>query len=748
MIQADERATLPRELSEFLIELSIGVHRYAMYPVGHPSLAPVMENLVGRLGDIFEHRRALRIGVAQPQLIVEGMATDQRNPVLADLARRLHGHQLGAVSITEGVTSSEISGLLQALARESERGGTPIGLLPRADVPAWAHARLHPVGYERLEMHGGVGSGTEDLERAAALWVELAQAALEGEAPPSEPPDGAELARAIEAHVREADYDGIVVGYLLQLAEELKGSRGGEVEKIRKRVSRLLMELDDDTLSSLVRFGGDAAQRRSFLLDANQTLTVDAVVKLLRAAAGNAGQDISNSMTRLLNKLATHAESGGGHVGMQADMALRENVEALIEGWELEDPNPQSYTAVLDQMSRAAPVLGVPEEEGESISGAERIVETALEVDAYGPIVAKAMSDLIREGSAGRLLEMVDEAPDENNVAERIRGYLTSPAEFREILGTGQVDEEAIRRLVRRMGSAAVDPLLDVLADSDSRSVRRRVFDVLGDMGPWVGQRTVERLSDGRWFVLRNMLALLQRLEPLPQGFDPRPFVEHPDPRVRREALPLALRSRDRRARTLAAALADEDERMVRMALIELREEVPEALLPTLVNRVVASEERGAEIRALGARTLRKTRSHLALNVLLEITSPGKGLFGKAKLAPGSPEVLAALETLAGVWPDEPRAASVLESAAHSKDPSIRRAVREGLPVSFGSVTGWGGMHERRPPLPDRPRTGAGHDDPVPGRAPRTRARHRPRLRRTRGPPGRRSHSGLHLPGR
>ena len=35
--QAAQQASLSRELSEFLTALSIGGHRYAMYPAGHPS---------------------------------------------------------------------------------------------------------------------------------------------------------------------------------------------------------------------------------------------------------------------------------------------------------------------------------------------------------------------------------------------------------------------------------------------------------------------------------------------------------------------------------------------------------------------------------------------------------------------------------------------------------------------------------------------------------------------------------------
>jgi hypothetical protein len=188
-----------------------------------------------------------------------------------------------------------------------------------------------------------------------------------------------------------------------------------------------------------------------------------------------------------------------------------------------------------------------------------------------------------------------------------------------------------------------------------------------------VGQRAVERLGDGRWFVQRNMLALLQRLEELPAGFDPGKLLEHPDERVRRESLPLALRKGTGRERIIASVLGDKDERTVRMALLELQHDLPETIVPVLVGRVIKSD-RSPEIRALGARTLGHSRSMLALEVLIGLATGTKTLLGKARLADKAPEVVAALQTLARSWGADARAQEVLGLAARSKDPDLRAA--------------------------------------------------------------------------
>jgi hypothetical protein len=636
--------------------------------------------VVLRLAEIFTSRRTVSIGVAHQQLVIEGVATDPRHPVLSDLARRLHGHQLGAISFSSGTNTREVEGLLQVLAHESEREGEPVGLWGAERLPKWEFAQIYPVGYDRLEMQRQEGEESPaELDRATQLWLGLAQSALAGEEPLDESatPDPKDLAKVIQSHRRESAYDQVIVGYMLQLADELKDDDGRETEKVRRRLSALVNELGDETLSRLVEMGGNEAQRRRFLLDANQSLAVDAVVKVLRAAASASEQTISSSLTRLLSKLAVHAGTGGDRMRAQADTALRENVEELISDWKLADPNPDQYTAVLDAMARSNPLFSERVDRDEGLSGSLRVVQMAIEVGGWGPTVETAIGDLLNTGQGSGLIQLVDGAVVGNAVADRVRNHLASPAQLKRVLEGADVDESALRTLIDRIGPGAIPPLLDVLADSDSRSVRRKVFDQLVKMGPEVGVRAVERLSDGRWFVQRNMLALLQRLDELPAGFDPTRLLEHPDERVRRESLPLALRKGAGRERVIASALGDKDERTVRMALLELQHDLPETIVPVLVNRVIRSD-RSSEIRALGARALGSSRSALALEVLIGLSTGGKTLLGKARLADKSPEMLAALQTLGRAWGADPRAQEVLALATRSKDPELRAAAGGG----------------------------------------------------------------------
>jgi len=678
-----KRAALARDLSELLVELSIAVHRFSIYPPGHPSLVPSAEKVIRSLTTILQDRTSLSLGVARRQLVIEGVTTDEAHPVLSDLARRLHTHHLALVRFERGVTLDQLLEFLESLAEEPDRGGQPLGLLPVEHRPVWKGLKFLPIGYDALEL-ADEESEEREPPRVRQLWVGLARAALRtDDLPEGAGTTGRALARVIEERAGTEAYDKVIVGYLHQLAEELGSADGPEAERSRAMISELVENLDPDTLGRLLALGGAYPQRKRFLLDVNQArLTAQSVVRILESAAATEGQSISTSVTRLLSKLAVHAGGRNRKLRAEAESAIREVVEDLIADWDLEDPNPDAYTLLLDRMSAASPVLQPDEEEGEEgLSGAERIVQMALELDVGGATLQKAVSDLLDEGKMEILFRFLDGAPPGSDVAQELLHQLTSTTQLQRLLAGKDIHETSLRALVERIGSAALDPLFEALTESESRAVRRRAFDCLATADLDLTEPVGEHLDDERWFVQRNMLALLQRVDRLPEGFEVRAYLSHDDPRVRREALGLALRSPADRDLALALALRDPDERIVRVALLELQEHLPDALVPVLVNRVIGTGT-FPQLRSLAARALGASRSSLAREALLDLSSRRRFFSRRRRLLARSAASLAALSALARGWPDDPRVAPVLERARNARDPRLRAAAAapEGRP--------------------------------------------------------------------
>ena len=271
------------------------MHKHAIYPAGHP----LLDGAVDTVGSHTARRcspntRCLSIGVARRQLVIEGVATDPNHPVLKELAHRFHRHHLGAVKFERGVERAELADFLATLAVDAGRNGVAIGLDPDSLPTRWKRIHAFPLTYDRLELLDSEKTDTVEGQiaagRAAQLWVGLATAALAAEAVHGGEMDGGTplepmaVAKAIDEHAHERAYDQVIVGYMLQIANELtaaqlsasgagQGSGGAlslESAALQARMSKMLGALKPETLARLLNMGGDVAQRRKFLLEATE----------------------------------------------------------------------------------------------------------------------------------------------------------------------------------------------------------------------------------------------------------------------------------------------------------------------------------------------------------------------------------------------------------------------------------------------------------------------------------------------
>ncbi len=666
-----ERAALSRQLAEFLIELSIALHKHAMYPDGHPSLAPAATQVVERLHLLLDDRTSLSLGVARTRLVIEGVATDPKNPVLRDLASRLHRHQLGAVTFKRGLDLAELRDFLRVVAIEPDRAGEPLGVSTMETHSRWPNVGLHGLGYDRLRMVGSESDDDPAASRAEQLWLRLAQAALaSGEAGEAVDADPSLVARAIDQHARGTAYDQVIVGYLLQLAEELRTAGGQEAIALKQRMSELIERLDSATLGNLLAMGGDRDQRRQFMLNASQALTADAVLEIVRAASGadERDQPISHSLLRMLQKLARHAEAGQPGRRTQADSAIRDQVRELIRDWSLRDPNPESYRRGLETMAGAAPVFAAATETRYPVEP-KRIFQIAVEADATGDLVDSAVHTLIARGELSWVLESLTGAKAAQ-LSSAVHAHVAAPETLERILTNEPLDTAALDLLLARVGIGAAQPMLHALIASESSQTRRTLLDRLVRLGTAVGDLAVGHLDDPRWYVQRNMLVILGALPDSPAGFNAADFLQHADSRVRREAIRILLTVPERRERAICHAVADGDAWTVRLGLGAAIARCPEPAVPLVVSRTTAENPR--EVRILAIKALGASGNRVALETLLKLVAPRRKLF-RSKAPPRTPEYLAAIAAL-HQYAEHPSARHALAEAAKSSDPEVVRA--------------------------------------------------------------------------
>ena len=683
----EQSVALTRDLAEFLIELAIALHQHAIYPAGHPLATTGARRVGSRLLVLLADRPFLTFGVARRQLVIEGVLTDPAHPLLQDLALRFNRVDIGAVRIDHGVAPAEIAAFLDWVARRDERllresaAGAAADEREREWVPLGAdRITLFRHSYEQLDLVEGERASTGgNLTRTAGLWVGLAQAALTGSGVEEQPADAdpVVVARVIDDHTREEAYDQVIVGYLAQIADELRVGDTAEQRALQRRVSKLVRALDDATLQQLLTMGGNGLQRRGFALSAAQAFSSDALLDVVRAAAAASGQTISHSLVRVLSKLAAHAEQDAtsSHPSA-ADDALRANVRALIESWQLADPNPTGYRDALEALAAGAPAdNAAPAAADDANADAERIAAMCLELDVDGTPLEAAVNRLADHGLAERVAALLAGAPADSTTAVAAAwGILGAPARVRRLAGDTSVSVATVARAATHAGEAATRALLDELAESESRRSRARLLELLPALGPSIAAEVVRRLVDAPWYVQRNLLAVLHALGETPAEFAVAEWITHADPRVRREALRIALRDGRQRDRAIAVAVRDPDSRVVHLALAGAEANCSRRAAAA-IRRAVDDGAMAGEIRALALRAAAAATDDPPTRpwLLGFVVGEGRWRAGR-RLLRKSPDQLAALGALRAHWADDSEGADVLALALASADPDVRAA--------------------------------------------------------------------------
>ncbi|MDH3222224.1 MAG: hypothetical protein OEO23_00800 [Gemmatimonadota bacterium] len=654
-----EVQALPANLVELLLELAIGLHRYTIYPPDHPSVLKLGERLARRINTYTAREGAIHVGVADGRLVVGEGATDPTQPILRDLAKKARERNVGGFVLLPQMATVDVELFLKGMSEDPEDG-----LMPRVETE---RIRLLPPGYDRLQLADPDLMGGDPGSRANDLWLGLARSAISnGAIQHGDATDIRGLADSVRLRLDEEGGGRLVLGYMAQiagvLAEDPEAGAGGSLGTLRKQFRALLDALDPATLRELMqKEGGNEANLR-LAFDVCRSLDPTTAVKVLEAVPKREGRRISHQLVRLLRKMSLREREAPSERQKHAADTFRDAVEKLSEEWE---------TVRGDQRTHADPgdlhVLG--DEAAASITLEMRVLLISLEVGVVGAALKAAVRAMTETDEINALKKLTDAPGAGGPVVDVVRDELHSSEMIGRKIRDEATDPEFLTALVDGAGLAAVEPLLDALIESPSRAVRRTAFDLLAKMGVPAGLSAVTRLEGQPWYVLRNLLVLAQSLDTIPAGVDPLPLLFHEDVRVRREAFPVCIKSVDGRTPSLKAGLADEDERIVLMALREARTDLPGMLVPDVAQHA----ERGGELSSHAILALKESRSPLALKSLLDLCQ-GRRLLGGVRLHRKSPSLLMALEALSTRWSDVDEVGEVLEEARSSKDPDVRAA--------------------------------------------------------------------------
>ncbi len=182
---------------------------------------------------------------------------------------------------------------------------------------------------------------------------------------------------------------------------------------------------------------------------------------------------------------------------------------------------------------------------------------------------------------------------------ERAVGRFTKPGDIRTLAHAlrlykpGSTEHDAAHRLLDAMGSLAIEPLLEQLADEPDMAVRKSLVDLLSQMAPDYITELGAHVTDPRWYVARNVVSILGSTHSSAVLHYFERTIRHAEPRVRRETIRALSGIQDRLAhQMLISSLSDEDAQNVQLAARYLGTAGVRGAVPEL-ERVARGEGRG-----------------------------------------------------------------------------------------------------------------------------------------------------------
>lgn len=675
---------LSHELHDLVLELAVAVHKRGIYPASHPMQRGAVDGLTSRLTSALTTRLHLSLGVARQQLVVDGVSTNADHPLIRELAQQLHDHQLGAIRVRIGVERHEVDGLIAVISTSLLQGGDPLGALPADELPRWPNIELYPIAFDQLELldEAGLADEGDDVAdrdartRGSELWVGLARAAMVGGWSNDTVRSPRLIAESIDRNKGDQAYDQVIVGYLLQIVGELKSGGAVVGGALRRRVSQLMGSLSQQGVEHLLRMGGVRRQREDFLARATDTLSASAVVDLVRAAASLDGTPISNSVLRLLTKMARDAESRRP-ASRAADTALRSVVRRLLRSWTLDDPNPEAYSMLLSDVSQHD--REATRDLRRDGCEPERLLEISLDVGTIVPSTEAALERLVMRDGVAATLDRLHRYP-ESHIRETLVDRLLNESMMREQLAAERPDVAVLQHAVDRMRLRAVAPLLHALQARDGYDVPW-IVDLLQRIGvdalPLLGAALPHLTAAA----LRHVLAVFDRLDAWPLGSAPATFARHADAAVRREAIRYLLKHDETREQGILLGLRDTDMRTLNASINWLMRHCSLEAARVLVQRY-DDPLLGAELRARSLRAVAAVQHVDIRRWLITTATTTRWLSGSVRLRKSSLELLAALAALAAHHGEDPDVKAVLQLALRHRDEHIRRAAtpRTGSP--------------------------------------------------------------------
>ncbi len=650
----DTRPKAPPIVERFVRQLVVVNKAVALYPPSSAIPRDTARDCAAVLREALKEQPELRLIVGKSGLTYEGAPVFPDQPSFAAFAYELYLRKLADVRFHVGAEPRDIIAFLTILKYTPEEVDAAGGFEARLWEQGVATITVTEVQVTLVEAQVGESFGDADapLSRDRASIDEALAGAWAGRER-----DKLTIARIIgnsgairdylqQTYESELGMLGIAgvsnrFTELAQLAVEIGGE---EKHELLKSLADAVWQLDADLRRELLFDAVLPEARTSDSLAAVvRQMDVEEICRMLVAGYAS-GEQTREGLVRAIRNLALISAAdredivniaatemlGAGFSDERVAAIIDQAVPQRITVRAAPSARPRTRPSeAIFQLLDYAPVMAVDEYEdaailavqeeahrgitdGDVITALVSLVGMDTRPAQFGSTMAMledALSLLIERGeietaadaaaSLGVAAESADLLPEQRVRLTRAIDRFARPSDVRALARAirlykpGTPDYDAAVRLIETLGTAAVNPLLEYLAEESDMAVRKSLVDLLSTMAiNYVGELG-SHVTDPRWYFVRNVVSILGSTHSSSVLIYLERTLRYPDPRVRRETIRSLAGINDRLAlEMIIAALQDEDAQNVQLAARYLGQLGVRPAVPTL-EWVARGEGRG-----------------------------------------------------------------------------------------------------------------------------------------------------------
>lgn len=651
------------QIAERLLRaMATAVKTVALYPGPHPVTQQAVGGLMAALHPYLEAHGPLALRVGRYALTVDG--TRFRGGSHSTLAMHMYSRGLAQIKIMPAVSdqglaafvsilgmdrrSLEGAGGVRHLMRQSGIGNIQVAEmaldsaddLQPADLSAifeWlGRGELEPEDRERIldMVRGGLETTRNFLERAYAVIEGVSENLTEDD-------------RVVEATQLLRSLDRVVLDEPFEDQDRLYATLGEAQISVREPLRTLLAR------ALLHPDGRDVAARLG------EHLTSDQLAHLIHGSVGGAAGELADRVTGFLHALRTDQQKTKAVLAILDSRWRQPHHRA---GWlagtvfpRLHDPNGRTEPDLPQEFLFMSTNSAVADAAAERLKGQVSLEERAVThevirtlVDALaqeagdkeladtGDALAAHVPWLVRERAFAVLASTLDrikaiasgEAGARRAVAEGILQRMTDPTMLDQLLAAlwaarDTLAEKDVHACLKPLADDLVGPLVRMLAAETRGPMRAMICELLIELGGGKIDLLGRVVDDQRWYVVRNVANVLGRMHD-PRAVEPLARLrQHPDYRVRREAvMALAAIGTDGAQTALAGFFNDTDERIRVRVLQSLDTAHAWTMLPHLLEMLQRRDpfERQFELKRAALEVLTRLGARQSLPALRKLS--------------------------------------------------------------------------------------------------------------------------------